>query len=105
MVIREWIPPLNTALRILQTLSNARIFPKNNYFKAILGIAWIIEAQLESYFAGIYVTRYLWEIIGPVNIGLFLSVLFATIYGALSLGLAFIRFMKWFTNKYQKVTV
>lgn len=91
----------NIAFRILKAIQNARIFPKNNYLKFINGIGWIIEAQLEVWLGGIFISRYLWEILGPVDLGLFISSALATVYGAMSLFFSLMHLAKWFNQKYQ----
>jgi Mg/Co/Ni transporter MgtE len=79
-----------------------QVFARSTWRKLIWGVFWIIEAQIETYLAGIFIPRYFWEILGPVNISLFLSITVATIYGALSIVASAISFRRWFGIKYQE---
>jgi hypothetical protein len=87
-------PKPNLAARIVQKLMKSRIFPASSITKLVLGAWWIVEPFIiELPIASAFLTKYQWEILGPINIALFLSTLFAVTYGALCLGAGYVQWM------------
>ena len=76
-----------------------RWFAKSGYRAFLWGCAWITEAQLENYFAGLWLPRWAWEILGPINIGLYASLLFGHVYACLSIAVALTKFKRWLDIK------
>lgn len=84
----------NIFIRILNKLINSRIFPSDSKPKILLGLWWIIEPFLiELPIAQALLPTYYWEILGPINIGLFISTMFAVIYGSLCFGAGYVQWM------------
>lgn len=63
-----------------------RIFPKSYKAQLILGTWWIAEAFIEINIAAIILTPAEWEIVGSVGSLMFISSLFAALYGVLCFG-------------------
>ena len=85
----------NKALRFINRLINFKYFPESAKTKLLLGILWISEPFLiELPIANLFLTKYQWEIIGPINVMLILSTLFATIYGTLCLGAGYVQYSR-----------
>lgn len=85
----------------LKSLIPFQVFAKSNKRKFLWGLFWYLEALFELQLAGWFLPRYLWEIVGPVNIGLFLSSFIAIVYATLSLFMSFLGLLNWFREKYQ----
>ncbi|TLX87465.1 MAG: hypothetical protein E6L04_02500 [Thaumarchaeota archaeon] len=70
--------------------------PERAWVKMLIGSLWIGEASLETYLFYTLSPTYLQQIIGPVDITVFISTYFAVFIGAIHLGLGISQFVQWF---------
>jgi hypothetical protein len=65
--------------------------PERAWVKALIGTLWICEASLETYTFYTFAPKYVQQIIGPIDITVFISTYFAVAVGAIHLGLAIVQ--------------
>ena len=70
--------------------------PERAWVKILIGLLWIGEASLETFLFYNFSPTYLQQIIGPVDIAVFISTYFAVFIGAIHLGLGLTQFIAWF---------
>lgn len=73
--------------------------PERWWVKFLLGSGWIIESQLEVVFGFSFLPKFLIQIVGPVDIILGISTLYAAICGALHFSLGIVQAYHQFKDR------
>lgn len=88
-------------INIVTILNRLMLMPL--WKKIVLGTLFMTDAELEIYFGFAILPKYFIEIVGPINILLILSTLFAGMSGAVMFSLGFVEGMrklyKWLATK------
>ena len=69
--------------------------PERAWVKIAIGLLWFGEASLETYIFYNVAPKYIVQIIGPIDIFVFLSTYFAVFIGAIHFGLGIAQFIEY----------